>query len=46
MSDREAMKLALEALMVATTPIPADRHKVIGAIEALRAALAAPEDKT
>ena len=42
MSDREAMKLALEALMVAATPIPADRHKVVGAIEALRTALAAP----
>jgi hypothetical protein len=41
-SDHEAMKLALEALMVATTPIPADRHKVVGAIEALRDRLAEP----
>jgi len=42
MSDREAMKLALEALMV-SRPISADRHKVVGAIEALRDRLAAPE---
>ena len=38
---REVAEAAVEALMVATTPIPADRHKVIGAIEALRTALAA-----
>ena len=42
---REVAEAAVEALMVATTPIPADRHKVIGAIEALRTALAAEQPK-
>ena len=42
---REVVEAAVEALMVATTPIPADRHKVIGAIEALRTAIAAEQEK-
>ena len=39
MSNREAMKLALEALEVATTPLAKDRQEVIAAQKALRQAI-------
>lgn len=40
MNDREALKLALEALEVATTPLARDRQEVLRAQAALREALA------
>ena len=40
MVNKEAMKLALEALEVATTPLARDRQEVLRAIAALREALA------
>ena len=43
MTDREVMKMALEALQVATTPLAADRQEVLKAQQALRQALAQPE---
>ena len=45
MSDREVMKLALEALEVATTPLAKDRQEVIAAQKALRQALEQPEQE-
>ena len=40
MMSKEAMKLALKALEVATTPLAKDRQEVLRAITALREALA------
>ncbi len=45
MSDREAMKLALKAFEVATTPLAADRQEVLKAQQALRQALEQPDDE-
>jgi hypothetical protein len=42
---REVALQIREALMVAATPIPADRHTVKAALAALDAALAEPEQK-
>jgi hypothetical protein len=42
---RQAAEMALEALEVATTPIPADRQEVLAAMNALRQALAEPSEK-
>lgn len=39
----EALKLALEALEVATTPLAKDRQEVLRAIIAIREALAQPD---
>ena len=43
---RKAAEMALKALEVATTPIPADRQEVLAAKEALRQALAEPDTGT
>ena len=40
MTEKEALKLALEALEVATTPLAKDRQEVLRAITAIREALA------
>jgi len=45
MTEREALKLALEALEVATTPLAKDRQEVLRAIIAIREALAQPEQE-
>jgi len=45
MSLREAAQQALEALEVATTPLAKDRQEVLRAREALRTALAEPEQE-
>ena len=42
---KEALKLALEALQVATTPLTKDRQEVLRAITAIKEALAQPEQK-
>lgn len=43
--EREALKLALKALEVATTPLARDRQEVLRARAAIREALAQPEQK-
>ena len=43
--SKEAMKLALEALEVATTPFARDRQEVLRAQAVLREALAEPQEK-
>ena len=43
MNEREALKLALEALEVATTPLAKDRQEVLRARAAIREALAQPD---
>ena len=40
---KEALKLALEALQVATTPLTKDRQEVLRAITAIKEALAQPD---
>ena len=42
---KEALKLALEALQVATTPLTKDRQEVLRAITAIKEALAQPEQE-
>lgn len=46
MTDREAMKMALKALEVATTPLAEDRQEVLRARIALREALEQPPEPT
>ena len=46
MSKDDALKLALEALEVATTPLAKDRQEVLRARAAIREALAEPPCKT
>lgn len=45
MNEREALKLALEALEVATTPLAKDRQEVLRAQAAIREVLAQPEQE-
>ena len=45
MTKDEALKLALEALEVATTPLAKDRQEVLRARAAIREALAQPEQE-
>ena len=44
-TQTEALKLALEALEVATTPLTKDRQEVLQAITAINKVLAQPERK-
>jgi hypothetical protein len=43
--SKEAIKLAIEALQVATTPLAKDRQEVLRAIAAIKEALAQPEQE-
>ena len=45
-TQTQALKLALEALQVATTPLAKDRQEVLRAITAIKEALAQPEQES